>query len=118
MRLSPEWLVAKKVLIAVAIAAVMAIANWQILHTGPEIYATVSAVVAGVFALGAMRDPWFFLAVAVLTSFACPRVFDSSAHEMFQASYQGGWLLGAIAGKVIRMVRAGRADVPEPVSSK
>jgi hypothetical protein len=121
MDFAREWLILKKIPSAVAIAAVVVVVDGMIWHTGPEIYATASAVAAGVFALGAMRAPWFFLATAVLANVASPRVFDCSAHDLFQASYQMSSILGAVAGKVIRMVRARGATLPaapKPSSSK
>jgi hypothetical protein len=115
----------KWTMVAVAITAGLAMVHWQILIASRTVYVPVSAAVAGLFALGAMRHPWFFLAVAVLLWLAMPTVFDSSANDLFVGCYQLSWLLGAIAGKIIRSLRnragrraehlsAGRAEISSP----
>src|SRR5437868_1428446 len=86
------------VIVAVAIVTCLAITHSQILDASKPVWVAASAVVAGWFALGAMRHPWFFLAVVVLVWAILPRVSDSSAHDLFVGCYQFGWFLGAIAG--------------------
>jgi hypothetical protein len=107
LRFSASW-----VIVAVAIAALLVLAESLIAHTRQEVYLPVSSIVAGVFALGAMRQPRFFLAIAVMVWVALPRTFDSSSHDMFEGAYQLGWILGAIAGKVMRSIKREGDDVP------
>jgi len=93
------------VIVVVAIVVCLAITHSSILFPGGPDYVAVSAVVGGFFALGAMRHPWFFLAIVVSLWAVLPSVSDSSAHDLFVGCYQGGWFLGAIAGKIIRRFR-------------
>ena len=111
MRIRLEFAV-RGVIIAVAVAAGLAIIDSQILHAGLPISLAVSALVAGLFALGAMRHPCYFLAIAVLLWAALPTVYDSSAHDLFVGCYQGGWCLGAITGKIMRRCEICGAVVP------
>src|SRR5437868_15320290 len=119
MRLPRVRFTVRGAMIAVAIAACLAIIHSQIVLANQPISPAVSALVAGLFALGAMRYPWFFLAIAVLLWAALPTVYDSSAHDLFVGCYQGGWCLGAIAGKIMRRCRdcgAAVPNAPEPVA--
>jgi hypothetical protein len=98
----------RQVMIATALAAVLfwvaiVLLCW-VISTGPGFLA-VSVAIGCLFALGAMRHPWIFLAIAVALWVASPTVYDSSAHEFFQGCYQLGWLCGAAAGMISRMVR-------------
>jgi hypothetical protein len=106
-RLPVRWL-----LVAAATVVVLATADWLIVdcHVSQPVYVTVSASVGGLFALGAMRDPWFFLAIAVALWVVLPAVSDCSAHDMFVGCYQLGWAIGAIAGKLLRSL--GKGVVP------
>jgi hypothetical protein len=94
-----------QVMIATALGAVLFWATMALLclviSTGPGFLA-ISAAIGGLFALGAMRHPWLFLAIAVAIWVATPRVFDSSAHDFFQGCYRLGWLWGAIVGAIVR----------------
>lgn len=95
---------ARRIVTAVAIVVGSLASDWLIveLHVDAPVYVPVSAVIASLFALGAMRHPWYFLAIAVLLTVALPGVSDSSAHDLFVGCYQGGWSLGALAGWIFR----------------
>lgn len=107
-------LAAGRIVTAAAIVVGSLATDWLIvdLHLTAPVYVAVSACVASVFALGAMRNPWYFLAIAVLLTVAVPSVSDSSAHDLFVRSYQGGWFLGALAGWIFR--RTTRFGGPNP----
>jgi hypothetical protein len=112
MRQPRVWYTVRQALIAMAIVVGLAIVHSQLLTASAPIYVAVSAAVAGVFALGAMRRPIYFLAIAVLLWAVLPRVSDSSAHELFGGCYTLGWTLGALAGTVIRTLRKAWAAPP------
>jgi hypothetical protein len=68
MRYPRLWFIVPRILIAVAIVVCLVAIDWLMFdyHVDAFVYVTVSACVAGFFALGAMRKPWFFLGIAVL----------------------------------------------------
>ena len=116
MRTPRVWLSVRGVIVAVAIVTCLAITHSQILDVSKPVWVAVSAAVGGLFALGAMRHPWFFLAIVVLLWAILPRIFDSSAHDLFEGCYAFGWFLGAVAGKVIRGFRNRAGAVPDAPS--
>jgi hypothetical protein len=119
MRFSRLWFSVRRLLVAVVTVMCLVAIHWLIVnyHVNASVYVAVSSCVAGLFVLGAMRKPWFFLGIAVLLWAALPTVFDSSANDLFVGSYSLGWLLGAFAGGIIRSVRrivASRPLDPKP----
>lgn len=96
-------------LFAIAIVGSLLVLHDSVVMSGPSVYVPVSASVAGVFALGGMRHPWFFLTVLLLFSLSSPTVHDSSGHEMFGGCCWGGWVLGTIAGGITRLFTAWKA---------
>ena len=93
---------------AVAILACLAMTHEMIHVTSEPVYVTVSAIVGAFFALGAMRKPWFFLAVTGVVWATFPRVSDSSADSMLGGTYSLGAISGALAGWIIRGHRVRR----------
>jgi hypothetical protein len=89
----------------VAIMAGLAMALEMVHLTSEPVYVTVSAVIGSVFALGALRKPWFFLAVLVAVCATFPRVSDCSAWSMVGGTYGMSTILGALAGWTIRGCR-------------
>jgi hypothetical protein len=74
---------------------------------------TVSAAAGGLFAIGAMRHPWFFLAMAVSLCAVVSRTSSGGgANHFLMGCYLLVWLWGAIAGMIIRMVRKSAARYP------
>jgi hypothetical protein len=118
MRRRRLWSTVRSLSIAVSTVTCLFAAHWLILEGhGAPVYidVAVSACVAGLFALGAMRQPLYLLAIAVLLSIFLPTVHDSSADALFRGCYGGGWALGALAGKIIRCLSknvAGQPDAP------
>jgi hypothetical protein len=98
----------RQVMITTALAAVVfwvaiALLCW-VLSTGPG-FLVVSVAIGCLFAVGTIRHPWIFLAIAVALWVASPTVYDSSAHDFFHGCYQLGWLWGAAVGMISRMIR-------------
>jgi hypothetical protein len=102
------------VLTGIAIVIGLAIAHEYLIlaHLPPPVYVPVSAVVASIFAFGAMHRPKYFLVIVIALWAVLPRVSDSSAHDLFNACYVDAWILGAVAGKVIRKFSPRLSSVP------
>jgi hypothetical protein len=83
---------------------------------------TVSAAAGGLFAIGAMRHPLFFLAMAVSLCAVLSRTSSGGGVKDFlMGCYMLVWFWGAIAGMIMRRFRksAGRRPVrPEAVAPK
>lgn len=114
LKLSGLWRTMRRMMVATATVTCLVAIHWLIVdsHVSEPVYLAVSACVAGLFASGAMRQPWFFLAIAVLLWAALPRVSDSSANDMFVGCYRGGWTLGALAGGIMRVLKKVVAPLP------
>jgi hypothetical protein len=101
-------------LVLQTVAAILLAAGLWLIHYLMLVYGggvPVAATVAAVFVLGAMRRPWFFLAVAVLLRLALPSVSDLGDHDLFVACFSLALPCGALAGLILRAFR-GRSGVP------
>ncbi len=116
------WLAVRTPSIGVATVTCLFAAHWLILEGhGAPVYldVAISGCVAGLFALGAMRQPLYLLAIAVLLSIVLPTVHNSSADALFRGCYVAGRALGAylwcVAGESrvarISLVRGRRISV-------
>ncbi len=107
------WFPARGVAAWVALVAGMAALDSLVVlvHHWPLAVA-ISAGVAGLFALGGIRRPWFFGGVVLALMVALPPVHDSSAHDLFGRSVALAWLAGAGAGGISRLVRRSRRGPP------
>ncbi len=119
MKLPRARFMIRRVIVAVALVICLAATDELILFASEPVYVAVSAVVAGLFGLGAMRHPWFFLAVVIVLRLGFPDVSDSSAHSMFVGSYVLGWAFGAPAGWIIRSLADDGSALPaDPAPSE
>ncbi len=88
------------------ITAFIALVCWAM--SGEPLFVTVSATTGGLFGLGAIHHPWFFLAMAVSLSLLLPSACGSAANDFLAGCCLIGWLLGAIASMIIRCVKRGK----------
>jgi len=102
--------VRRMVVAAVAMVIVLAVVHSLILDAPKPVYLTVSVSVAALLGLGGIRHPRFFLAIVVALIMVLPRVYDSSAHEMFGGCVVLSWAFGALAGWTIRSFSKWRTD--------
>lgn len=87
--------------VAVLVFAIIA-ALGSILSTWTGVVA-FSAAVGGLFALGAMRLPWISLVIAFALYIGLPKGSGSSP-SFFENCCLLGWLWGAIAGLIVRII--------------
>ena len=75
------------------------------IHWPQYIEIAVTACVACVFALGAMRRPWFFFAIILVLLVVVPEVSDSFFHDLYESGYQLAGIIGAPFGWILHRVR-------------
>jgi hypothetical protein len=97
---SPVW----RVFCAPLMVTCLTLLHWAIIkfHAPLEVDVLVSGVIAGVFAFGAIRRPWYFLAIAMLIGVFLPPGWRI-AHQLFRTCIMLGWAIGTIGGMVMRL---------------
>lgn len=106
MRLDRSHLMSNLMTGAAVVVCVAAIHSLLLdLHWPQSIEVAVAACVACIVALGAMRRPWFFLAIILVLWAVVPKVSDSFIHDIYEGGYQLAWLIGGPAGWIVRRVR-------------
>lgn len=98
----------------VPIVLVLTLELWQPFPPGSgAIDVVVGAVVSGAFAVGAVRRPWVFLAIALLVWEGSPVMHDGfNAVTMSAQGCVLAWMVGAPAGWISRSMTKGRKASP------
>jgi hypothetical protein len=109
MRLSLPRFTVRRLMVAVAISALVSLAVSKVCRDYPNTYMRafilLLAVCAAAFGVGAVRKPWHFLCPILVAWVVMPSVdHPGDPYSMIAGSCIWGWLIGAPIGWISRRI--------------